>query len=83
MLFTYRGSEKFETTLASKMDFYFEEDAESTLGFNFGFGLSKDLNKWAIRPEAGYLFNPGEEGGYWSFGIGFNYYILGKNAIGN
>ncbi len=83
LLFTYPVNDKFETTFASKIDFYLEEDSESTLGFNLGFGISKDLNKWAVRPEAGYLFNPGESGGYWSFGVGFNYYIAGKNALGN
>lgn len=78
LLFTYPFNEKFETTFASKLDIYFEEDSDSTLGLSLGFGISEDLSKWAIRPETGYLFDPGEDGGYWSFGVGFNYYIAGK-----
>ncbi|MDB4728339.1 transporter [Saprospiraceae bacterium] len=83
LLFTYPVNEKFETTFASKIDFYLEEDSEANLGFNLGFGISKNLSQWAIRPEAGYLFNPGDEGGYWSFGVGFNYYFPVKNGSNN
>ena len=79
LLFTYPVSDMFEASFASKIDFYFEEDYDPMLGFNLGFGLSEDLNKWAIRPETGYIFEPGESSGYWSFGVGFNYYLAGKN----
>lgn len=82
LLFSYPFNDKFETTFASKIDFYLEEDSDAAVGLNLGFGLSKDLNKWAIRPEAGYIFDPGEEGGYWSFGVGFNYYIQGNKSLG-
>jgi hypothetical protein len=48
------------------------EDAENDflLGFNVGAGFSNNLNKWAIRPEAGYLFKPGEDIGFWNIGVG-------------
>jgi hypothetical protein len=40
------------------------------VAFNVGLGLSSDFNKWAIRPEYGMLFNPGEEGHFSQFSIG-------------
>jgi hypothetical protein len=48
------------------------EDVENDflLGFNVGAGFSNNLNKWAIRPEAGYLFKPGEDIGFWNIGVG-------------
>lgn len=35
---------------------------------SLGLGLSKDLRKWAIRPEIGY-------DQFFAFGVGFNYYF--------
>ncbi|NLB79639.1 MAG: hypothetical protein GX796_12610, partial [Clostridiaceae bacterium] len=43
------------------------------MAFNLGLGLSADFNRWAIRPEYGMLFNPGEEGHFGQFSIGFMY----------
>lgn len=48
------------------------------MAFNLGLGLSADFNRWAIRPEYGMLFNPGEEGHFGQFSIGFMY-KLNKN----
>jgi hypothetical protein len=44
---------------------------EFLMGFSGGAGFSSNLDKWAIRPEVGYLFKPGEPGGYWNMGVGF------------
>jgi hypothetical protein len=45
------------------------EGCETLLGINGGFGLRlrPDLT---IRPETGILFNPGERGTVWTFGLG-------------
>jgi hypothetical protein len=53
------------------------EDAENDflLGFNAGAGFSNNLNKWAIRPEAGYLFKPGEGIGFWNLGVGLQFIL--------
>ncbi|HQU71054.1 MAG TPA: hypothetical protein PKV71_06630 [Calditrichia bacterium] len=46
-------------------------DLDVLVAFNLGLGISSDLNRWALRPEVGYLFNPGENGHYfhWSLGV--------------
>lgn len=53
------------------------EDAENDflLGMNLGAGLSENLDKWAFRPEIGYLFKPGESIGFWNFGFGVQFMI--------
>ena len=49
------------------------------IGFNIGAGFSSDLRKWAIRPELGYLFKPGESGHIWNFGVGLQVLLPAKN----
>lgn len=39
--------------------------------WNMGAGLSKELTRWAIRPEIGFLISPGDEGIFVSYGLGF------------
>ncbi|HEU4632477.1 MAG TPA: hypothetical protein VFS22_00740 [Flavisolibacter sp.] len=53
------------------------EDAENDflLGFNIGAGFSNNLNKWAIRPEVGYLFKPGDGIGFWNMGVGVQFIL--------
>ena len=36
---------------------FFEEDTDLLIGVNIGFGFSKDLSRWAIRPDFGFVFN--------------------------
>jgi hypothetical protein len=47
-----------------------EGSNEFLMGFSGGAGISSNLDKWAIRPEVGYLFKPGESGGFWNMGVG-------------
>lgn len=70
-------NDKFDFSFSSKVDFYLEEDVDPTIGFNIGAGLSTDLNRWAIRPEVGLLFNTDSEDSakYWAFGVGLTYNI--------
>lgn len=79
LLYTYPANDMFEATLAAKADIFPDDDGEVYLGFNLGLGLSQNLNRWAIRPELGLMINPGESGTIWSFGIGFNAVLPGRN----
>lgn len=40
------------------------------IAVNFGLALGKDVTNFAIRPEYGILFSPGDEGSYRHFSIG-------------
>lgn len=48
-----------------------EAEAEDNLvAFNVGLGLGPKLDRWVLRPEIGFLFNPGEEGHFTHFSLG-------------
>lgn len=64
--------DKVDLTLTPKYLMQFCEDCENLIAVNLGASLSKDLRSWAIRPEYGMLFNPGEPGFYGQFSIGFS-----------
>ena len=79
-IYTYPANTKFDISFSTKADIFLEKDVDDILlGFNIGFGLSTDLEKWAVRPEFGLMINPGEDGSLLTFGIGFNY-ILSTNT---
>jgi hypothetical protein len=42
---------------------------DTTVAVNLGAGLGK-LDSWAIRPEIGFLFDPGKKGHYTQLGVG-------------
>jgi hypothetical protein len=52
-----------------------ERDIDDLIAFNFGVGLGPDLRRWVIRPEIGFLFNPGEGGHFRHLSIGLTYYF--------
>ena len=62
----------------SKLDFNpslkyiipFCEECENLVAVNAGLAISNDISKWALRPEYGMLFNPGENGHYAHFSVG-------------
>ena len=70
--------DKFDVTIAPKYLISFCEGCENLLAINLALSLSNDLNRWAIRPEYGMLFNPGEEGHFSQFSIGVSY-AFGKD----
>ncbi|TNE68464.1 MAG: hypothetical protein EP344_01320 [Bacteroidetes bacterium] len=82
LLFTLPANDQFEATFAAKADIFPEEGADDYLGFNLGFGISNNLNRWALRPEVGVLINPGESGSSWAWGIGFNAILPHRNKGG-
>jgi ABC-type Fe3+-hydroxamate transport system substrate-binding protein len=49
-------------------------NAEILVAVNLGIGISPNIDKWVIRPETGWLFDPGEEGHYTHFSIGLTIY---------
>jgi hypothetical protein len=77
-----------DLTFSTKGDFLVQKDYDldgntkrSTdfyLGFSAGAGLSSNLDKWAIRPEVGYLIKPGDTGGALSFGISYQHIFSRK-----
>jgi hypothetical protein len=52
-----------------------ERDIDDLVAFNIGLGLGPDLQRWVIRPEIGFLFNPGESGHFRHLSIGLTYYF--------
>ena len=46
------------------------EDGNALMAVNIGLGLSTDPERWILRPEIGYLFDPGEDGHYRHFSLG-------------
>lgn len=52
------------------------EDPETFVALNLGLGLGPS-GKWVIRPETGFLWNPGEGGHYWHLSLGASY-LFGK-----
>lgn len=79
LLFTYPANNMFEATLAAKADIFPDDESEVYLGFNLGFGISSNLDRWAIRPEVGLMVDPGESGRAWVLGIGFNAVLPARN----
>ena len=74
LLFTYPFNSKIEVTGSGKGIIWVDRDMDDLLAFNLGAGVSKDLTRWAIRPEAGILIDPGEDRRAWHWSVGFTYY---------
>jgi hypothetical protein len=49
-----------------------EEGGDNLLAFNLGLGLGPPRGRWTLRPEFGWLIDPGEEGHYTQFSIGLS-----------
>ncbi len=77
LLYSHAFNRNVEITLSNKMDFYLDQGNHSSLGFNLGLSVGKDVrSSLTFRPEVGLLFDPQEAGEkYWSFGMGLNYPI--------
>lgn len=69
---TYPVNNNFDVSFSPRYMIFTDSDSDDLVALNFGVGLSSDLTKWAIRPEIGLLYNPGESGHYMQFGIGFS-----------
>lgn len=79
LLFTLPAkNQRVEGTFGVRTDIFFEEGTEMLVGFNIGLGLSQDLERWAIRPDLGFVINPGEKGSILTLGVGVSYNITGR-----
>lgn len=75
LLFTLPSGNNFELNPSTKALIPLSrEESDVLFAFNLGAGISTNLKKWAIRPEIGFLFNPGEDGHYRHFSIGLTIY---------
>lgn len=54
-----------------------KDGGDTFVAFNVGMGFGH-LEKWAIRPEIGFLFNPGESGHFTQLGIAFTVFAGGR-----
>ena len=73
LLFTLPAlNNKIDLTFSPKYLITFCKDCDDLIAFNLGIALSTDLNIWAIRPEYGLLFDPGDSGHFAHFSIGFS-----------
>ncbi len=70
--------DKVEITFAPKYLITLCDGCEDFMAVNVGLSLSSDLNRWAIRPEYGHLYNFGEDGHYGQFSIGFSWLLRKK-----
>lgn len=76
LLFTLPIGNNFEFNPSAKALIPLNREGSDVLvAFNLGAGISANLKKWVIRPELGFLFNPGEDGHYRHFSIGFTIYL--------
>jgi hypothetical protein len=50
-----------------------EEAGDNLLAFNLGLGLGPARGRWAVRPEFGWLIDPGEDGHFTQFSIGLSW----------
>jgi len=66
-----------DLTLGTKVDCFFGGGASVFPGLTIGAGFSKDLNKWALRPEVGATFIGG--GSFLSYGLGLQVMIPKKS----
>lgn len=71
ILFTPISGKGFEiNTSAKALIPLSSEDSDTLIALNVGAGVSTNMDKWSIRPEIGFLINPGEEGYFIHASIG-------------
>lgn len=68
LLFTQTLSDQFDINLSGKYIVPLRDESENLVAFNMSFGILGEPIK--IRPAAGILFNPGEEGIFIDLGLG-------------
>jgi hypothetical protein len=73
LLLTLPASSRIEVNGSAKALIPLSGGADVLGALNVGLGLSTDLQRWAVRPEFGILFNPGESGHYKQFSVGLSF----------
>jgi len=75
VLLTYPVNDRTDITASGRWVIWLlEDEAEDLVGANLGLGLSSDPDRWVIRPEVGFLKDPGEEGTLWQWSLGFSFF---------
>jgi hypothetical protein len=72
LIATIPFSRSIELNPSAKVLIPFKGERDTLVAFNLGAALGKDVRKWAIRPEVGLCFNPGEGGYFWQVSLGFS-----------
>jgi hypothetical protein len=71
LLFTFPVAKSFELNPSAKVLIPLSGERDTLFAFNLGAAVG-NVRKWAIRPEVGLCFNPGESGFFWQFSIGLS-----------
>ena len=72
VLLTYPVNDHAEITTSGRGVIWLNaDDTDNLFGANLGLGLGPDLHRWVVRPEVGFLKDPGEEGTLWQWSVGF------------
>ena len=72
LLWTGQLNKYFEINPSTKFILPLSNGSTPLVAFNLGFGLSSNLDLWALRPEIGLLLNPAGEGYNTSYSIGLS-----------
>lgn len=73
LLATFPVSNAFEVNSSAKALIPLRGGQNTTYAVNLGLGISQDLRRWALRPEAGILFDTEGEGFYLHFSLGLTF----------
>ena len=74
LLLTLPISKYIEFNSSAKALIPFQSGQETLVAFNLGIGISPNLEKWVIRTEIGFLYNPGESGHFMHLSVGYTYF---------
>jgi len=75
LLVTARLHENVEIDPSTKFILPLSNGGDAQIALNLGFGLSSDLDLWVLRPEIGFLVNPGalDDGFHSSYSIAVSF----------
>jgi hypothetical protein len=71
LLFTVPVAKILELNPSAKVLIPLRGERDTLFAFNLGAALG-NVRKWAIRPEVGICYNPGESGFFWQLSVGFS-----------
>ena len=81
VIFTVPMDKGLEFNTSGKLIVFLDDDLEQDeriwAAVNIGFGISTDLEKYVVRPEIGFFFdpNPEREGHFYHMSVGITYYL--------
>ena len=74
LLLTGQVHPSVEINWSAKYLVPFSEDAgDNLLAFNLGLGLGPASGRWTVRPEFGWLIDPGDDGHFTQFSLGVSW----------